>query len=353
MNAAPPVAPAGETYVSADDVWLGGWRGPSVLRSTGNILEWVGPLSGSTEAPTAHIPGTVFGGFTDSHVHLGLVDPAGLVAGGIARVLDLGNNLDEVRALWGLGETEATAVTVDYAGALITAPGGYPSDRSWAPSSWIREVATPEESAAAVSEMVAAAASAIKITLNAVGAPVFSERMLRTVVTQAHNAGLPVVAHPEGAGQAMRAAAAGVDILAHTPWTERLSDDEISALASSVSIISTLDIHGYGQATEAFAIASDNLSRFAAVGGVVRYGTDLGNGPLPIGINARELAALSAAGLDAGAIAAALVPHPSSASFVERISWIPGVAPADPDAVASWFSTASVLAISALKETFA
>ena len=56
--------------------------------------------------------------------------------------------------------------------------------------------------------------------------------------------------------------------------------------------MSTLDIHGYGEGGAAFEIAADNLARFSARGGTVLYGTDLGNGPLPAGLNGRELAAL-------------------------------------------------------------
>ena len=347
-----PVTPADPVYLTAEEVWLDGWRGPSVLRVSGDTLEWVGPSQHSAERVRAHIPGAVFGGFTDSHVHLGLIDATGLVAGGIARVLDLGNDLADACDRRELGRSHAS-VAVDFAGAFITAPGGYPSGRSWAPDSWIRQVATPEASSAAVSEMAGAGASVIKITLNTVGSPAFSDDMLATVVAQAHAAGLPVVAHPEGVGQAMRAARAGVDMLAHTPWSERLTDDEIQVLAGSVAIISTLDIHGYGDYAEDFGTASSNLARFAGAGGRVLYGTDLGNGPLPLGINARELAALTGIGLDAGGLARALVPTHRSANFVDRISWISGVAPADPDAVASWYSTASVLAITALEETFA
>ena len=37
--------------------------------------------------------------------------------------------------------------------------------------------------------------------------------------------GLPLVAHVQGDRMTERALAAGVDVLAHAPWTERLSDD--------------------------------------------------------------------------------------------------------------------------------
>ncbi|MHC5797500.1 amidohydrolase family protein [Lacisediminihabitans sp. FW035] len=338
---------------TTDEVWLDGWRGPSVLRTDGVDLHWVGPAGTRSGTIDAHIPGTIVGGFTDSHVHLGLIDPSLLVAGGIARVVDLGGDPVHGAARRRRGETDLEAVQVDFAGPFLTAPGGYPSDRSWAPASSVRQVATPVESAAAIAEIRSYGVDRIKITLNTVAGAVWDDRMLATVVSQAHAAGLPVVAHGEGAGQAMRAARAGVDMLAHTPFTERLGDDDIAALAGSVAVISTLDIHGYGDPSESFAVASDNLARFQAAGGRVLYGTDLGNGPLPVGINERELTALATTGLDLEALLGSLGARRSGSGFTGRVSRLPGAVPRDPTEVAHWLSTASVLAVPALKESFA
>ena len=292
---------------------------------------------------TAHIEGTVFPGFTDSHVHLGLVDPAGLVPGGIARVVDLGSDPDLV-ARW----AAADVLDVEYAGAFLTALGGYPVGRTWAPRESIREVMSARESAAAVDEMAVAGASVIKIALNATG-PIWDDRQLHAVVRQAHDAGLPVVAHTEGVGQAMRAVRAGVDRLAHTPWSELLSDDDVREAAETSSWVSTLDIHGWGERTPEFEIALDNLRRFAAAGGHVLYGTDLGNGPLPVGINTRELDALVAAGLSTDAVIGAIAPGPLQG----RVSVIRGSVSADRPVLAAWLSTATVHSVRDLEETFA
>ena len=94
--------------------------------------------------------------------------------------------------------------------------------------------------------------------------------------------------HVQGAGQTERAVGAGVDELAHTPWTERLPDVLLEAAARTLRIVSTLDIHSYGEITQALRVACDNLVRFRAAGGTVVYGTDLGNGPIPAGIHVRE-----------------------------------------------------------------
>jgi hypothetical protein len=237
--------------------------------------------------------------FTDAHVHLGLVPLADLRRGGVARVVDLGWTPDDAAA-W------ARIPGVAVAGGLLGPPGGYPSRAGWAPAAAAVAVDSPDAGREAVLAMAALGALVIKVTLNADAGPVWGDGLLRAVVDAAHAAGLAVAAHVQGVGQAERAADAGVDVFAHTPWSERLSDALVERLAASATWISTLDIHGYGRRTGAFRIALDNLARFSAAGGDVRYGTDLGNGPQPLGLNPRELRALADAGLSADELVAAL-----------------------------------------------
>ncbi len=49
-----------------------------------------------------------------------------------------------------------------------------------------------------------------------------------------------------------------------------------------------------------------NLAAFVAAGGRVLYGTDLGNGEQPLGVNSRELEALHAVGVRGAALIDAL-----------------------------------------------
>ena len=147
-----------------------------------------------------------------------------------------------------------------------------------------------------------------RATLNAEAGPVWDDPLLATVVTLAHESHLPVVAHAQGAGHAERALTAGVDVLAHTPWSESLSDAVIARMAARMAWISTLDIHGWGSYGADFDRAFGNLERFVAAGGTVHYGTDLGNGPLPAGLNRRELEALQGAGVDLVAALRGLLP---------------------------------------------
>ncbi|WP_417506410.1 hydrolase [Microbacterium sp.] len=251
--------------------------------------------------PTAGLPrldGVVVGGFTDHHVHLQLVEHARLAGSRLGRVVDLGGNPDVVRRL------VVHQVRIEFGGAFLTAPGGYPSDRSWAPEGSVREIADADAAAAAVTEMAAAGASCIKVTSNGTAGPVFSDSLLRTIVGLAADRGLLVVAHAEGAGEAERVVGLGAARLAHAPFTERLDGSEISRQAASASWISTLAIHDDPERE----IAIDNVSRFHAAGGTVLYGTDLGNGPMPVDLNPHEIAALREAGLDDAALWRALSP---------------------------------------------
>ncbi|GAB3091669.1 hypothetical protein GCM10027054_15540 [Isoptericola nanjingensis] len=291
--------------------------------------------------------GTLLPPFTDTHVHLGLVDPAPLRARGVAAVHDLGGTPADVAAL----ADDPALPRVAYAGAFLTAPGGYPSDRPWAPAAWVEEVADPTSAVAAVDRQVAAGASFVKVALHADAGPTPDDATLAAVVARAHARGRAVAAHAEVAGQGARAVAAGVDRLAHAPFSERLDDDLLVAMAArGTTWLSTLDIHGWGDPTPELEVALDNVRRFAAAGGRVRYGTDLGNGPLPVGLNARELAALAAAGLGRRSLLVALVGDEPPAGLV---SFVPGPAPApaDPGAVhAAWLARATVLAVSDLSD---
>ncbi|CAH0265456.1 hypothetical protein SRABI76_03599 [Microbacterium oxydans] len=281
-------------------------------------------------APTADLPrldGVITGGFTDHHVHLQLVDHTLLTGSALGRVVDLGANPEEVARLSvqysartrsdtaskadsGGGDDvlaelrTPAAVDIAFAGAFLTPVGGYPSDREWAPDGSVREIADADAAAAAVTEMADAGASRIKIASNAHAGPVFDDALFRTIVELAAARGLPVVAHAEGRGEAQRAARLGAAQLAHAPFTERLDDAEIAAQAASVSWISTLAIHSGADLT----IALDNVRRFHAAGGILHYGTDMGNGPTPVDLNANELTALRDAGLDHAALLRALAP---------------------------------------------
>lgn len=281
---------AAVTYLDGEE-----WRDGVVAHASSGLR--VFPAVDTTGLP--RLDGVITGRFTDHHVHLQLVDIAPLAGSTLGRVVDLGGDpsvLSELRIVEG--------VEVLFAGAFLTPPGGYPSDRSWAPAGSVREVADEDAAERAIVEMKESGAVRIKVASNRAAGPVFSDTLLRAIVSIAASHRIPIVAHAEGPGEAQRVVRLGAERLAHAPFSERLTDAEISGQAASAAWISTLAVH----ADEAYGIAVDNVRRFRSAGGTVLYGTDLGNGPMPVGLNPREIGALREAGLDDADLLQCLAP---------------------------------------------
>jgi hypothetical protein len=176
-------------------------------------------------------------------------------------------------------------------------------------------------------------------------------------VAESHAQGVPVTVHVEGDGQTARAVAAGADQLAHTPFTERVRDALIEESARrGMSWVSTLDIHGWGDRTEQHSIASDNLGRFSRAGGRVLYGTDLGNGPLAVGVNERELRGMLDAGVHPDAVLRSIAglrrpddSHPPTIG--PRVAWVPSAPPEHdllPEGLPRWLASARGLTVAQL-----
>lgn len=312
--------------------------------------------------------GTALPPLVDHHVHLQLVRPDDAVSGGIAAVVDLGADPGAIATI---ARTEGLP-RVRYAGAFLTAVGGYPSTRTWAPAGSVRELASVDGDAAASAERtrerahhalagpVEAAvdeqrrfgASVVKVALNADAGPVFDRATLDAIVAAARTRGLAVAAHAEGTGMAELAIDAGVDVLVHAPFTERLDDGLVGRAASAGQAwISTLAIHVRDDEATA-GIAIDNLRRFRAAGGRVLYGTDLGNGELAAGVNRDEVAALVRAGLAASDVVAAMTdPWPErTADWTDAgvATFVPDPVPspadlADPYVLADWLAAAQIV----------
>ena len=312
--------------------------------------------------------GTMLPPLVDHHVHLQLVRPDDAVAGGVAAVVDLGADPGAIATI---ARTEGLP-HVRFAGAFLTAVGGYPSDRPWAPARSVRELPSVDGDAAAaadrererehqalagpveaaVDEQRRFGASVVKVALNADAGPVFDRVTLDAIVVAARAHGLPVAVHAEGAGMAELAIEAGVDVLVHAPFTERLDDEVVERAASAGQAwISTLAIH-VRDGGPAAGVAIDNLGRFHRAGGRVLYGTDLGNGDLVPGVNPDEVAALVRAGLAASDVIAALAdPWPERTpgwADAGVATFVPDPAPsgadlADPDAVAAWLAAAQIV----------
>lgn len=321
-----------DEWLLADSAWWGRWFGRCAVRVRDGVASEPVPEA-PAGVPARAVEGTLLPGLRDAHVHCGLVDLRTVRARGISAADDLGGPADVLARL----RDDPAAPRLRFAGAFLTAPGGYPSDRGWALPGSFREVGTAADARVAVREQQRIGASFIKIALHSGAGPLLAESVVDTVVTTAHDAGLPVVAHAEGEGTFGMALRHGVDRLAHTPWTEQLPDRALADAAERMVWISTLDIHGHGADTEARRTAIANLRAFAGYGGTVRYGTDLDNGPLPLGVNTREVAALLSAGLS---------PDEVLASMTDREAppcWVAGGLEQDPDRFPDSLSTARVL----------
>jgi imidazolonepropionase-like amidohydrolase len=258
-----------------------------------------------------HVDGFVMPGVVDRHVHVGLSDPGAILAGGATAVRDLAWPPDDIFPLADASESPSfNGPLIRAAGPMITCPGGYPMRAEWAPRGTGLEVRGPEEAAGAARELLDRGAAVLKVALNAEAGPTLSDQELVAVCDVAHAAGTIVAAHVQGPGQASRALGAGVDELAHCPWTERIGEDLIEAMARRMRFVSTLDIHSFGKDSPELRVATENLNRFAAAGGRVAYGTDLGNGPIPPGIHPGEAWHLRRAGLSSEQVLEAMTFRP-------------------------------------------
>jgi imidazolonepropionase-like amidohydrolase len=287
--------------ISAPRAWLGAGTvidAAQIVCQDGTIT-YAGPAT-PIEAPgDRHLPidGFVMPAIADRHVHIELSDPAAVLRGGVTAVRDLAWPPDRIFPLADLSETPAfDGPLIRAAGPMLTARNGYPTHDGWAPAGTGREIDGADDAALAVKELVLAGAAAIKVSLNADAGPTPSDAELTAICDTAHDAGLPVTAHAQGAGQVERALGAGMDELAHTPWSP-LPDRVIERCAVRLRLVSTLDILSFGRDSPEIRAALDNLRRFHSAGGTVTYGTDLGNGPIPPGIDTRELLLIGEAGL--------------------------------------------------------
>lgn len=272
------------------------WFGPGRLVRYAAVVVEGGAVTFAgkrLEAPPAdehlQVDGFLMPAVADRHVHIRLSDPGAVLLGGVAAVRDLAWPPDDIFPLAEASELPSFhGPLIRAAGPMLTGPGGYPTTDRWAPPLTGRELHGPEDAANAVGLLADRGASAIKVSLNAEAGPTPTDAEVATIVQVAHERGVPVSAHAQGKGQVERALGGGVDELAHCPWTERLSGAVIDGLAKTTRIVSTLDIWSFGQVTEELRVACDNLTRFRNAGGRVVYGTDLGNGQIPPGIDVRE-----------------------------------------------------------------
>ena len=228
----------------------------------------------------------------DSHVHLSF-DPVGaeLAKHGVLAAVDLA--APEAT----LGQPAPIALV--RAGPMLTHAGGYPLD-AWGADGYGIGCDDAACVRTTIDRLAREGARVIKLALDDDG---LAPALVPVAVEAAHAHHLQVAVHALTEASAAQAAAAGVDILAHTP-VERLSDATVAAWRGR-AVISTLAAFGGSPTTV------DNLRRLRAAGVTVLYGTDLGN-TRDAGPSADEIALLRQAGLDDAAITAAMTTTPAA-----------------------------------------
>lgn len=247
---------------------------PDRLPVIGSAAHWIGP------------------GITDTHVHLGFSHLPSQVAQGVIGMRDLG--APPAMAKKWRAMARRTGAHLATAGAILTAPGGYPT-KSWGADGYGYEVASADRAREAVAVMEGAGASVIKIALEpGEGWPTPSPATTRAVVEAAHDRGLAVVAHARTVDMVHRALDAGVDELAHTP-TEELPAATVDRIAEAqIPVSSTLQTFFSGGIGRP---ALRNATAMVEAGVPLVYGTDLGNSGTLGGVDPRELDRLAQAGL--------------------------------------------------------
>jgi hypothetical protein len=326
---------------AVDDLWIGHRLGPAVLEERDGQLRPV--AFGRVAVQQSGVPrlaGTIMPGIADRHVHLGLVNATALADSPVVEVHDLGW-VPSIARGWKINSP--TGGLVKIAGAFLTAVGGYPAGRSWAPPGSVCELAGAAEGVRAVDEAAAHGHDLIKVVLHS-GGPVLDDATLAAVVHATHRHRLPVGVHAEGRGQARRAFEAGADILVHVPWTESLTDDLLVAMARSMGWISTFAIHPEAERERAL----DNARRFIQLGGRLDYGTDMGNdiygGPMPVGPRPEEIIALGHAGLVSDSLLESLTGSSGDRLRTGAAVHAPLPLPQDAEDVVVWMSYAQRLA---------
>jgi imidazolonepropionase-like amidohydrolase len=268
----------------------------------------------------------VLPGFIDTHVHIGFHEPREVLLGGVTTVRDLAWPPERIHGLARRSrEKDFDGPTILAAGPMLTVAGGYPTRASWAPEGTGRLVNTPDEAPAVVARTADEGACVIKVALNPAVGPTLDLDTLRAIVEAAHQRGLKVTGHVYGLDELDKAIDAGADELAHILMSpQRIPSTTIERMvAAGIAVVTTTSIF-FGPER---IVAIENVRAYVEAGGLVLYGTDLGNeGPRP-GIDPREIEGMRAAGLETGEIVAAATARAASWLGTPEIGAIaPGLA---------------------------
>lgn len=289
--------------------------------------------------------GVITAGFQNSHVHFigDAWNDAGrkpaadlsrslavmLTRYGYATVFDIASDRDNTLALRARIERgDVRGPRILTVGLPLFPPDGLPIYLDHFPREFLDRMpqpATVEAALKIVRENLAAGTDATKLFLatpQAKGVKRMSADIARAAVEETHRQGKLVFAHPTDIDGVKAAVAAGVDILAHTtlgveaPWPDELQKQ---AIRQGMSVIPTLQLMGYELKKEdvpaavtqhLIATSVEHVKRYAAAGGQILFGTDVGY--MSETDPTEEYRLLSKAGLTNMQILASLTTTPAS-----------------------------------------
>jgi imidazolonepropionase-like amidohydrolase len=283
---------------------------------------------------------TIAAGFWNSHVHFferkwanAAQAPAAELARqledmltryGFTSVFETGSALANTRALRDRIESkEVNGPRIRTTGEVLIAPRAAPPDAVIEALGFFavrnHEVSDAATARAAAWELVEAGADGIKVHLQRPPPPEPSlpTSVLDAAVAEARRVGKPVFVHPTSGEDVLRAARAGVDVIAHTtpltgPWEPAI----LAAMKErNVALTPTLMLwrdalrhEPLATQERAVGVAVEQLRSWAATGGTVLFGNDLGAVPYA---PTEEYELMAAAGMSFAQILASLTTAPA------------------------------------------
>ncbi len=265
----------------------------------GNRISAVGSTTDVAVPAGAHVidagGGLIMPGVIDNHMHA-LWPNAPLATrgedtitpwllAGVTTLVDTGSIRHTGRAGRALVESMEHPPRFLMAGPIITVPGGYPTTRrefDMAMYAWTVE--GPDDAYEITSTIIdEEGAELIKVAIETGfdtdydatdGWPTLSMEELEAIVRAAHERDVMVRAHVTNPGEALAAARAGLDVLAHTPIHEMPDEVLDECLEAGLIFVSTANIWGY-PGRERGRPVGPNLYRYHRKGGIVAMGTDV------------------------------------------------------------------------------
>ncbi|WP_202805902.1 amidohydrolase family protein [Actinopolymorpha alba] len=205
-------------------------------------------IQGEDDALVNGRGGTLLPGLIDAHVHLlpGCTQLAAVF--GVTTLIDQFSKPEVIEpetAAVGASTRGSGPVRADLRTSSVgaTAPGGHPT-MAYAPLPY---VTGPADAASFVKARLDEGATHLKVILDdgsgaLLDIPTLDAATIEALVRQAHEHGLPVVAHASTAAGAVTVARCGVDVLAHAPF-DPMSNDQVAAVArAGCTLIATLSV---------------------------------------------------------------------------------------------------------------